>query len=190
MRTVLTVLRLFLVMTVLTGFLYPLAVTGIVQTLFPHRANGSMTTVNGVQKGSEWVGQEFISGRYFWSRPSAIHNNPIPSGGTNLGPTSHTLQASVRQRRSYVDSTNTARPEGKIPGDMLFSSASGIDPHISPEAARLQIDRVARARGFTKEQMTKLAVLVERSVEPPQWGILGEPRVNVFLLNIALDRLK
>ena len=189
MKHVLMAVRLLLVMMILTGIIYPLVITGIVQVLFPHQANGSMMMVDGTIKGSELVGQKFISERYFWSRPSAIDYNPLPSGATNLGPTSAALQEAVQQRRAHIDSTYVLPSDTKLPIEMLFASASGIDPHISPEAARLQIDRIARARNLTSEQKAKLIELVESHIELPQWRIFGEPRVNVFLMNLAIDQL-
>jgi potassium-transporting ATPase KdpC subunit len=181
--------RLFLILTVLTGLVYPLVVTVIAHLCFPRQANGSMVTVDGKMRGSELVGQKFVNERYFWSRPSAIDYNPMPSGASNLGPTSEALQEAVQRRRAWIDGTGALAPNAQVSVDLLFSSGSGVDPHISPETAHLQIDRVAKTRGFTPEQKTKLADLVERCIEPPQWGIFGEPRVNVFLLNSALDRL-
>ncbi|MEW6616100.1 MAG: potassium-transporting ATPase subunit KdpC [Thermodesulfobacteriota bacterium] len=182
-------LRLLLIMTVLTGLLYPLAITGIVQAFFPYQASGSIIMVDGKVKGSELVGQKFVGEFYFWDRPSAIDYNPMPSGATNLSPTSEVLQKAVQQRRAHINRTVALSSNASIPVDMLFASASGVDPHISPQAARLQIERIAKARGFTPEQKTKLADLIERFVEPPQCGILGEHRVNVFLLNVALNQL-
>jgi K+-transporting ATPase ATPase C chain len=189
MKHFLISLRLLLVMIILTGVLYPLAITAIAHLCFPHHANGSMMSVDEKMKGSELVGQKFVSERYFWSRPSATDCNPMPSGASNLGPTSESLRAAVQQRRAYMDSTHSLSTDADIPKDMLFASASGVDPHISPEAARLQIDRVAKTRSYTPEQKEKLENLVERCIEPRQWGIFGEPRVNVFLLNAALDRM-
>lgn len=189
MKHILIALRLLLVMMILTGIIYPLAITGIVQVLFQHQAKGSMTIVGETIKGSELVGQKFIGKRYFWSRPSAIDYNPLPSGATNLGPTSAALQAAVFQRRAHFDSTRVLQADTTILIEMLFASASGVDPHISPEAARLQIDRIARARNFSPEQKAKLIKLVESHIELLQWGIFGEPRVNVFLLNLAVDKL-
>jgi len=189
MKHLFPALRLLLIMTILTGVFYPLAITGIAQAFFSHQANGNMFRVGGKIKGSELVGQKFASARYFWSRPSAIDYNPMPSGATNLGPTSVALQEAVRQRRAHIVSADALPSDARIPVDMLFASASGVDPHISPETARLQIDRIAKARGFTTEQKSKLAVLVEHFIESPQWGIFGDPRVNVFRLNVALDQL-
>jgi K+-transporting ATPase ATPase C chain len=189
MKHLLISLRLLLIMIILTGILYPAAITAIAQLCFPHHANGSMVCMDGKMKGSELVGQKFVSERYFWSRPSAVDYNPMPSGASNLGPTSAALRKVLEQRRACIDSTHNGSFSTSVPADMLFASASGIDPHISPEAARLQINRVAEARRFSDEQKEKLAGLVERAVEPPQWGLFGEPRVNVFLLNVSLDRI-
>ena len=190
MKHLFSALRLLLIMTVLTGIVYPLIITGIGQIVFSRQANGSSITVDGKIKGSELVGQKFISCRYFWGRPSAIDFNPMPSGGTNLGPTSAILRDIVQQRRTQHNCTGTLSPNANMPADMLFASASGVDPHISPEAARLQINRIANVRGFRTEQRQKIVDLVEHFIEPPQWSIFGEPRVNVLLLNVALDQVK
>jgi K+-transporting ATPase ATPase C chain len=189
MKNLFSALRLLFIMTVLTGIVYPLAITGAGQTLFPRQANGSIIAVNGKIKGSELVGQKFVSPCYFWGRPSVIDYNPMPSGGTNLGPTSAILRHIVQQRRTQHTCTGMLSPNENIPADMLFASASGVDPHISPEAARLQINRIVNFRGFRTEQKQKIVDLVEHFIEPPQWKIFGEPRVNVLLLNVALDQL-
>jgi len=173
-------------MTVLTGIIYPLIITGIGQIVFPRQANGSIITVDGKIKGSELVGQKFISSRYFWGRPSAIDYNPMPSGATNFGPTSVGLPNALQQCRKQFEDLDWRA----VPSDMLFASGSGVDPHLSPDAARLQINRIAHVRGFRVEQRQKIVDLMEHLIETPQWGIFGEPRVNVFLLNVALDQIK
>jgi|LQYC01.1.fsa_nt_gi K+-transporting ATPase ATPase C chain len=189
MKHLFSAIRLFLIMTVLTGIVYPLIITGIGQIVFSRQANGSSITVDGKIKGSALVGQKFVSSRYFWGRPSAIDYNPLPSGGTNLGPTSALLRDVVQQRRTLHKWTCALSSNANIPADMLFASASGVDPHISPAAARLQVNRIANVRGFRAEQRQKIVDLVEHFIEPPQWSIFGEPRVNVLLLNVALDQL-
>lgn len=175
-------------LTLITGVLYPLAVTAIGQAAFPEQANGSLIRVNGVVVGSALIGQDMATDpRYFWPRPSAVGYNPLPSGGSNLGPTSATLQKAVQERAAALRAAHNLPADAPIPPDLLFASGSGLDPHISPEAARLQIDRVAAARALPHDQV---AALVERFVELPQIGILGQARVNVLLLNVALDQLK
>ena len=186
MKHFFSALRLLLIMTVLTGILYPFIITGIGQIGFSRQANGSIIAVNGKIKGSELVGQKFVSPCYFWGRPSSIDYNPMLSGATNFGPTSAALRNAVQQRRKQFEDLGWAA----APAEILFASGSGVDPHISPEAARLQIDRVANARGFGAGQKEKLADLVEDFIERPQLNVLGEPRVNVLLLNIALDQIK
>jgi|WetSurMetagenome_2_1015567.scaffolds.fasta_scaffold14033_2 potassium-transporting ATPase KdpC subunit len=186
MKNLFSALRLLLIMTVLTGIVYPLIITGIGQIVFSRQANGSIITVDGKIIGSELVGQKFVSNRYFWSRPSAIDYNPMPSGATNFGPTSAALRDAVQERREQFRNLGGSA----VPADMLFASASGIDPHISLEAARLQINRIANARGFRAKQKEKIAELVEGFIERPQVSIFGEPRVNVLLLNVALDQVK
>lgn len=189
----------FLVLfTVLTGIIYPLAVTGIAQVAFPLQAGGSLIVRNDVVVGSSLIGQNFTSDRYFNPRPSAT-NIPDPkdstktidapynaanSSGSNLGPLNKTLLDRVK---AGVEDKRKAGWSGDIPADALTTSASGLDPEISPQYARAQIDAVARARGLDRE---KLAALVEAHVEKRWLGILGEPRANVLLLNLALDELK
>ena len=182
-----TAVMMLVIFTVITGIVYPLAVTLAAQAVFPAQANGSLVTVDGQTVGSSLIGQANTDPRYFWSRPSAVSYNPLPSSGSNLGPTSQTLADAVAQREADFRAANNV-PEGvAVPPDMLFASGSGLDPHISPESARLQVARVAEARGV---DAGAVAELVEQSIETPQLGILGEARVNVLLLNIALDKLQ
>jgi potassium-transporting ATPase KdpC subunit len=183
------VVILFL-LTLLTGVAYPLAITAAAQSAFPRQANGSLVTRDGHLLGSALIAQSTDDDRYFWPRPSAIDYNPLPSGGSNLGPTSAALKTAVDSRAAKIRAANHLAADASIPQDLLFASGSGLDPHISPDAAQLQIDRVAQARQFTDAQRTLLAGLVERSIELPQLGLLGQPRVNVLLLNLALDELK
>ena len=179
MKTILQSLRIYLVLTLLTGILYPLAMTGIAQLLFPKQANGSRIVENGKLIGSDLLVQKFDSPRYFWPRPSSADYATVPSGASNKGPTSADLKKSIDERRGKV---------GKdAPVDLLTASGSGLDPHISPEAARLQLARVAAARNMS---IQKIAVIVDQTIEPPQLGFLGEPRVNVLKLNLALDQLR
>ena len=180
-------LRINLFLTVVLGVLYPLAVTGISQVVFPHQANGSLIRMGGKVIGSELIGQSFTSPQYFQPRPSATGTAPYDaanSGGSNLGPTSRKLldrvQASVAQfRKDNPDS------QGPVPSDLVTASASGLDPHISPDAARAQAARVAKARGVSAGQLNQA---VAQFTEGPDLGLLGEPRVNVLRLNLDLDR--
>jgi K+-transporting ATPase ATPase C chain len=194
MKTFLPAIRLFIALTVLTGVIYPLLVTGIARAVFPRQAGGSLVTVNGKVAGSELLAQRFASDQYFWPRPSAGDDGTnyatVASSASNLGPTSSNLVSTVRSRIAAFQSGNGLATNAPVPADMAFASGSGLDPDISPAAARLQIDRVATARKFSADQKQKLAALVEQSVQPPQFGFLGEPRVNVLKLNLALDVLK
>ena len=183
-------LRLFLLWTLVTGLAYPLLVTGLGQLLFPVQANGSLIlNPAGQPAGSALIGQRFDAPQYFWGRPSATAPHPYnaaASSGSNLGPTNPALIEAIRGRvlAHAVMSDPTRNP---IPVDLVTASASGLDPHISIAGARYQIARVARARGLAPE---RLDALVDSHSEGRQWGILGEPRVNVLKLNLALDALR
>lgn len=191
MKTViLPALRLLLVMTVLTGIIYPGVMTLFSMVVFPHQAKGSMIEKNGMVIGSELIGQAFTGDKYFNSRPSAIGYNPAPSSGTNWGPTDKRMADSVKARAVQFRIQNSLSAELSVPKEMLFASASGVDPHISPESAMLQIAKVARARGFDSTKTELLKQLVGKHIEGPQFGIFGDPRVNVLNLNLALDELK
>jgi K+-transporting ATPase ATPase C chain len=175
---------LTIVFTVLTGVLYPLVITGIAQVAFRDKANGSLLVRNGTVVGSELLAQQFTGDKYFWPRPSAGSYATVPSGASNLGPTSQALQSNVTANAAAFRAGNKLAADAPVPADMVFTSASGLDPHISPEAARSQVTRVAAARGMGADQVK---ALVEKFVESPQWGIFGEARVNVLRLNLALD---
>jgi potassium-transporting ATPase KdpC subunit len=178
MKTTLQSIRIYIVLTLLTGIIYPLVMTGLAQLVFPKQANGSRIIENGKLIGSDLLVQKFESPRYFWPRPSAADYATVPSGASNKGPTSADLKKSIDERRAKL---------GKdAPVDLLTASGSGLDPHISPEAAQFQVARVARERKLPNEQ---IATLVQQATEPPQFGFLGEPRVNVLQLNRLLDRL-
>jgi len=176
-----------IVLTILFGLAYPVVFTGLAQVLFPHQANGSLVTVNGKVAGSELIGQSFTKPEYFHGRPSAAGNNGYDaanSGGSNLGPTNQKL---VDRVKADVQKFRAENPDytGPIPADLLTSSGSGLDPHISPASAEAQVARVAKARGVTPD---RIAELVAKHTDGRQWGIFGEPRVNVLLLNIDLDQ--
>ena len=180
-----------LLWTFVTGVLYSLVITGIAQLAFKDKANGSLVVRDGNIIGSALLAQQFQGTNYFWPRPSACTYGTSASGivassGSNLGPTSGTLQTNVMNNVAAFISGNNLPTNTVVPADMAFASASGLDPHISPEAARLQIARVAASRGIGDD---KVKELVERFTEPPQWGFLGQSRVNVLLLNVALDEM-
>jgi potassium-transporting ATPase KdpC subunit len=189
MKTIIISLKIFLFFTILTGIIYPLVVTGITQLLFPWKANGSIIIKDNKTIGSELIGQQFDSAIYFSSRPSAISDNPLPSGGSNYGLTNAKLKEVVDQRRIQFVTFNKLDSMTEVPSEMLFASGSGLDPHISPQAAFLQVDRIAEARGFNSAQKQQVIDLIQNKTENAQFSLLGESRINVLNLNIELDEL-
>jgi K+-transporting ATPase ATPase C chain len=173
-------ITLTLVFTLLTGIAYPLAITGAAQAMLPAEANGSQVTRNGVLIGSHLIGQAFASPRYFQGRPSAVNYDASTSSGSNLGPSSKALLDQLNQRVA-------AYGGAKVPADLVTASGSGLDPDISPAGALVQVARVAAARGISEDV---LKTLIAAETRGPDLGILGEPRVNVLDLNLALDGLK
>jgi potassium-transporting ATPase KdpC subunit len=179
-------LRINIFLTILLGVLYPLAVTGVSQLVFPHQANGSLIVKNGQATGSELIGQNFTKPEYFQPRPSAAGNDgydPTASGGSNYGPTNQKL---IDRVKASVEKFHKDNPDyhGAIPADLLTASASGLDPDISPASADAQAARVAGARGISMDQLNRL---LAQYTKTPDLGLLGEPRVNVLKLNLALD---
>jgi len=182
-------LVLFFILTLVTGVAYPLLVTGVAKTLFPVQASGSIIMRDGKAVGSELIGQNFSDPKHFWGRPSAtgpMPYNAAASGGSNQGPLNPALTDAVKGRVETLraaDAGNTA----PVPVDLVTASASGLDPHISPAAASYQVSRVAKVHGMAAD---KVQALVDAQTETPLLGLLGEPRVNVLKLNLALDKLR
>jgi K+-transporting ATPase ATPase C chain len=182
-------LRMLVALTVLGGVAYPLLVTGIAQLAFPRQANGSLIESNGKAVGSKLIGQPFSDPKYFWSRPSATNPQPynaMASSGSNLGPRNAALVDAVKDR---IKALRAADPDNRspVPADLVTASASGLDPDISVAAAEFQVHRVARARGLAEEAVREL---VARNTSGRTFGVLGEPRVNVLALNLALDQVQ
>jgi potassium-transporting ATPase KdpC subunit len=189
MKTLIISLKIFLFFTLLTGIIYPLFVTGVAQLLFQERANGSLVINENKAIGSELIGQQFDSPAYFSSRPSAVSYNPLPSGGSNYGLTNAKLKNQVAERKKKFIAFNQLDSLTEVPSEMLFASASGLDPHISPKAAYLQVDRIVEFRGYTAEQKKEVMKLIKNLTEEPQFHLLGQERINVLFLNLELIKL-
>jgi len=197
LREIRPAIVVLLALTIITGLVYPLAMTGIAQVIFPYRAQGSMIERDGKVVGSALIGQNFTSDKYFHGRPSATTapdpNDPTKtvaapynaanSGGSNLGPSNKAL---IDRVQGDMDKLKEENPSAPVPADMVTTSASGLDPDISPEAAFFQVPRIAKARNLPEDQIRQL---VTDNTQGRFLGLLGEPRVNVLLLNLALDRL-
>lgn len=184
LKAVKTAALLFIAFSLLTGLVYPLFITGIIQMTMPEKAGGSLLVVDGKVIGSELIGQNFSSPGYFHGRPSAVSYSANGSGASNFGPTSAKLMEQLSKRIGQVRSENSLLPNTSVPADLVLASGSGLDPHISTEGAMLQLQRVAKARGWPESEVK---MLIYQHIEPAQFGILGQDRVNVLKLNLALD---
>lgn len=179
--------RMFLFLTIVLGLAYPLLMTGGAQIFLPEQANGSLLIADGTPVGSRLIGQSFTSDEYFQGRPSAAGDDGYDaagSSGSNLGPTSQKLMEQVQERAQKIRGDNGLSPETMLPSDAVTASGSGLDPHISPAAAALQVKRIATTRGISERG---IAALIEKNTEDPQLGFIGEKRVNVLQLNLDLD---
>lgn len=172
-------IRFFVVATILTGLIYPFLITLIGQTFFSQSSNGRL----------ELIAQKFDQDKYFWPRPSAVDYKPLPSGASNLSATSKDLQAQVAERIKKLLAADSTKSQKDIPADLIYVSGSGLDPHISPAAALFQVDRVVRARGFDSAKKDEIIKLIEKLTEGRDFGVFGEPRINVLRLNAELDKL-
>jgi potassium-transporting ATPase KdpC subunit len=188
-KQLLITVKYFAAITIVTGIIYPLFITLISIIVFPGKASGSLIEKDGKIIGSELIGQKFESDKYFWSRPSAVDYNPAPSSGSNLGPTSAALKKSYEERKKNFIEKNMIKDASTIPNEMFFASGSGVDPHISPLSAMLQVERVSKARNFDQFRKEKLILLINSLTEKPQFGFLGNSVVNILLLNLKLNKL-
>jgi len=177
---------MLLAMVCVLSLVYTMVITGIAQVAAPDKANGSLITVDGVVVGSELIGQSFTGAGYFHGRPSAVDYSGNNSGGSNYGPTSADLMKQVSQRIEVVRKENNLPADAMVPADMVLASGSGLDPDISVDNAMLQVSRVASERGLPQSEVKEL---VDKNVIPPDLGFLGQPRVNVLKLNLALDQM-
>jgi K+-transporting ATPase ATPase C chain len=190
LRLIINAFAMLMVFTIITGLVYPLAMTGVAQVLFPFAANGSIIVQDGKPIGSALIGQSFTSTKYFHGRPSAAGTDgydATSSGGSNLGPTSKKLVSAVSDNIVKVRDENQLDEQIVIPSDLVLASGSGLDPDISPAAAKVQIKRIAKERGLSADEIRNL---VESHIKERQLGILGEQRLNVLELNLALDALR
>lgn len=176
---------MFLWMTVLTGMIYPLLITAVAQLTMKQKAGGDFLSSKGKIIGATLIAQKFESDRYFWPRPSSVDYNPLPSGGSNLGPTSAALKKAVEERQDKIGKAQGGNKD-KIPAELLFASGSGLDPHINIPTAYFQIERIAKARGV---EGNAIKSLVDKMTIKRGWGFLGEACINVLVLNMALDEL-
>lgn len=183
-------IKLLIILTVLTGIIYPVFITALSWMFFNHQANGSLIISDGTIIGSELIGQKFDSVVFFWARPSAIDYNPLPSGGSNLGPTSDKLKKLVEERKASFIQGNLLGSNESVPSEMVFASASGLDPHITPRAALMQVNRICKARNFSTSEKERLLGIIEKQTEKPQFLIFGEERINILLLNLELEKLQ
>jgi len=189
MRALMQAIKLTIVLTILLGIIYPLAITGIANVIFPHQAQGSLIERDGKVVGSELIGQNFAAPGYFHGRPSAAGDkgyDASSSSGSNLGPTNKTYISTVQQRLKDILEANPGTSASQVPIDIVTASGSGLDPEISPAAAELQVARISKARGIGEDDVR---LLVRQNTRARQYGVLGEPGVNVLALNLALDKL-
>lgn len=182
-------LRLFLILTGLTGIIYPLVITGLAELTMYEHANGSLVHHASKPAGSLLIAQEFKSPEYFWARPSASHYDALHSGGSQLGPTSIHLKNQVNERLQVLMQAHSVSDSQEVPSDLVYTSGSGLDPHITPRAAIFQVERIAKARKLSPDEKTALEKMIKNVTERHLWGFGGPPHINVLKLNIALDEL-
>ena len=188
MKQIITAVKVFAAMAILTGIVYPLLITAVSQLAFNKQANGSLVIVDGQIKGSELIAQKFDQDKYFWARPSAFDYNTLSSGGSNLSATSRQLRGQIKEREKTILKVDPTKQAKDIPSDLLYSSGSGLDPHISISAALFQIDRILRSRKLDFSRKADMIELINMVTRDRDFKLLGERRINVLKLNILLDR--
>lgn len=186
MKNIYISLKLFLALSIMTGILYPLSITAFAQLFFKEKANGSLIYKDGNCIGSELIGQKFHSPEFFWGRPSAIDNNPYPSGASNMNPLGEKLKTLIEKRVDTINKYHSNIDLKSIPIDLIFASGSGVDPHISPEAVYFQIERVCKYRNLNDKQKKKLLEVINSSLESNDLIIGGQKKINVLKLNLKL----
>jgi potassium-transporting ATPase KdpC subunit len=189
MKHLIISIKAILLFTVITGIVYPLLVTLAGQVIYPFKSNGSILILDGKKIGSALIGQQFDSLKYFSSRPSFVFYNALPSGASNYGPTSTKLAELMKKNKAEFVLKNEPGNNAVLPSEMLFNSASGLDPDISPEAAMIQVNRIVKARCFSEEQKMKLIQAINNLKKSPQFYILGCERINVLKLNLETDKI-
>jgi potassium-transporting ATPase KdpC subunit len=189
MKTIITSIKILLFFSIILGLIYPLFVLVIGQLVFPMEVNGNIVIKNEKVIGSRLIAQKFSDDKYFWSRPSSIDYNPIPSGASNLSPTSAQLKSDYILRKKNFSEKNDLLLNIEVPPEMLFASGSGVDPHISKQAALMQLNRIVRIRNFDSNKKVKLMELIEKLSQKRVFNVLGEEIINVIDLNLQLDMI-
>lgn len=190
MKNIIIGLKFFILTTLLTGLIYPLFITLIGQVAFNYQSNGSFILRGGERIGSALVGQKFDQDKYFWPRPSVVDYNSLPSGGSNFSATSKQLKDIIEERKQKLLKADPSKTTEEIPADLIYASGSGLDPQISPAAAKFQVDRIVKARQLDSTGKSAIIKMINGLTEKRDFGVFGEPRINVLKLNAELDKIR